>query len=71
MTERDVDLDYSERAGFQVGKAAAMAEWRARKEIDDPEFQRLVWRLQAQKLLAEQRPRRQGAHRRVPQAMGA
>lgn len=30
--EDDVDLDYSERAGFLTGKAAAMADWSFRKE---------------------------------------
>lgn len=31
--------------GFQVGKAAAVSEWRLRREIKDPEFARLVTRL--------------------------
>lgn len=28
----DLDLDYSERAGFLVGKSAAIADWQAKKE---------------------------------------
>lgn len=33
--------------GMLVGRAAAISEWRMRKEIDDPAFKRLIWRLYA------------------------
>lgn len=41
--ERDLDLDYSERAGFMVGKSAAIADWRFHKEEGD--FKKLCHRL--------------------------
>lgn len=37
--EDDVDLDYSERAGFLTGKSAAIADWQHRKE--QREFRKL------------------------------
>jgi hypothetical protein len=43
-------------AGFLVGKAAALSDWRIRKEIEDPEFQHLVWRLQARKYWRAKNP---------------
>lgn len=51
MTERDFDVDYSERAGFMVGKSAAIAEWSARRE--KKEFAKLVARLSAAKTRRE------------------
>ena len=57
----ELDVDYSERAGFLTGKAAAIADWRFRKEQKDPEFRRLVWRLQAKKYWAEKDPARKAA----------
>lgn len=43
------DLDYSERQGFLVGKAARLADWRFRKE--KKEFARLVRNIQQSKRL--------------------
>lgn len=40
MSDRDFDVDYSERAGFLTGKAAAMADWAHRK--DAKAFEKLV-----------------------------
>lgn len=40
-------IDYSERAGFQVGKAVALADWRHKKEKGD--FAVLVNRLRVKK----------------------
>jgi len=40
-----LDVDYSERAGFLTGKAAALAEWRHKK--DKREFERMCGRLRA------------------------
>lgn len=54
--DRDIDVDYSERAGFLTGKAAAVAEWRFRQEVNDPTFRRLVWRLQAAKYWRAKNP---------------
>jgi hypothetical protein len=45
----ELEVDYSERAGFLTGKAAAIADWLAKKEKNDPAFRRLVWRLQWKK----------------------
>lgn len=43
--------------GFQVGRAAALSDWRARREgTKDPAFQRLVWRLQARKYWGAKNP---------------
>ena len=39
--------------GFQVGRAAALSEWAIRKEIDDPEFERLIVNLRQKKRWAE------------------
>ena len=58
LQERDIDVDYSERAGFLTGKSAAIAEWRFRKEQGDPKFRQLVWRLQAKKYWAAKSPDR-------------
>lgn len=44
MTD-DLELDYSERAGFMVGKTAAMADWKFRK--DEKAFTRLVATIRA------------------------
>jgi hypothetical protein len=43
MRSDELDLDYSERAGFMTGKSAAIADWRHRKEVRD--FGALVNRL--------------------------
>jgi hypothetical protein len=42
-TDRDLDLDYTERTGFLTGKAFAIADWRHRK--DKREFDALQNRL--------------------------
>lgn len=42
--------------GMLVGKAAALAEWSIRKEIDDPEFERLIGRLQQKRYWANLDP---------------
>ena len=57
----ELDVDYSERDGFLTGKAAAIADWRFRKERNDPEFRRLIWRLQAKKYWAAKDPDRKAA----------
>jgi hypothetical protein len=45
--------------GFQVGRAAALLDWQARREgTQDPEFKRLVWRLQARNYWAAKAPER-------------
>lgn len=56
--ERDIDVDYSERSGFLVGKSAALADWQFRKLQNEGDFQRLVWRLQAKKYWAAKDPER-------------
>lgn len=43
--------------GFLIGKAAAMSEWALRKEIDDPEFERLCRRLYKRKWARENHER--------------
>ena len=42
--------------GMLVGRQAALAEWRLRKEIDDDDFVHLVWRLQARKYWKAKNP---------------
>ena len=44
--DNDVDLDFSERAGFLTGKAARLADWLHRKE--KREFEKLVRKLKRQ-----------------------
>lgn len=46
-SEGELAVDYSERAGFLVGKAAAIADWRFRRE--EEEFERLIARLKGKK----------------------
>lgn len=43
----ELEIDYSERAGFLVGKAAALAEWRHKK--DQADFAKLTNRLKVAK----------------------
>lgn len=50
---RDLDIDYSERAGFLVGKSAALAEWSFKK--DAREFRRLCRALAKRKLRVARR----------------
>lgn len=58
----DLDLDYTERAGFMVGRTAAIAEWRHRKEVGD--FERLCSKLYQRKWARMKR-------QRAPEAMRA
>jgi len=53
--ERDFDVDYGERAGFLVGKSAALADWSFRKE--DKEFKKLCTRLYARNWARRERAR--------------
>jgi hypothetical protein len=70
MRSDELDLDYSERAGFMTGKSAAIADWRHRKEVRD--FGALVNRLRvlkwqrenAEKHHAKQLRGRRGRRRR-------
>jgi hypothetical protein len=48
----ELELDYAERDGFLTGRNAAIQDWRFRKEQQEGDFQRLVWRLQAKKYWA-------------------
>lgn len=43
--------------GYLIGKAAALSEWRLRKEINDPEFERLCLQLYKAKWARENRGR--------------
>lgn len=62
-SDDDLEIDYSERAGFLTGKAAALAEWQHKKLKNDPEFRRLIWRLQAKKYWATKPEERKKAIR--------
>jgi hypothetical protein len=53
--DREFDVDYSERAGFLVGKSAALADWKFRK--DDREFKKLCARLYQRNWMARERLR--------------
>lgn len=61
-TPTDLELDFRERDGFQIGRAAALADWEARRE--DKAFARLCSRLYqrrwAKKRRAEQPERVRG-----------
>lgn len=48
----ELEVDYSERAGFLTGRAAAIADWAFRKLQNEGDFKRLIWRLQAKKYWA-------------------
>lgn len=47
-----LDVDYSERSGFLTGRNAAIQDWKFRKEQQEGDFKRLIWRLQAKKYWA-------------------
>jgi hypothetical protein len=51
----DLELDFRERDGFQIGKAAALADWQARKE--EAGFKRLCHRLYARNWARKERSR--------------
>lgn len=53
--------------GFQVGRAAALSEWKFRREADDPAFKRLVLRLQARKQWADKTPEKKSRIREYRQ----
>lgn len=55
-----VDGDWCD--GFLVGRAAALAEWRLRKEIDDPEFERLIDCLRQKRYWANLSPEERARH---------
>jgi hypothetical protein len=59
---RELDLDYTERAGFLTGKSAKLADWHFKKE--QAEFTRQVAVLRAKKWAAENpEKRRENANR--------
>jgi hypothetical protein len=48
--------------GFLVGKAAAISDWRLRKEINDPEFERLIDCLRQKRYWANLSPEERARH---------
>ena len=48
--------------GFLVGKAAALSEWSLRKEINDPEFERLIDCLRQKRYWANLPPEKKAWH---------